>query len=123
MKVLFQNLKTGECFLDNLPVPQARKAYYLIQSKVSLVSTGTEKMLVKFGQSSWYEKIKQQPDKVAQILNKIKNEGLVHTLNQVKLKLDQPIPLGYCNVGVVAESHQDNEIKQGGRVVCNGNHA
>ncbi len=123
MKVLLQNLKTGVCYLDDLPMPQAKKDFYVVRSTVSLVSTGTEKMLVRFGQSSWIEKLRQQPEKVEQVVAKMKNEGIAHTLAQVQLKLDQPIPLGYCNVGVIAQTHPENDLKVGDRVVCNGSHA
>jgi predicted dehydrogenase/threonine dehydrogenase-like Zn-dependent dehydrogenase len=44
------------------------------------------------------------------------------TVNAVRSKLDQPLPLGYCNAGVILESDVDG-LEPGDRVVSNGNHA
>ena len=60
-------------------------------------------MLVDFGKAGWTEKARQQPDKVRMVLDKIKTDGLIPTIEAVRNKLDQPIPLGYCNVGVIIE--------------------
>src|SRR5207253_3022530 len=90
----------------------------------TLVSTGTEKMLVDFGRSGLIGKIKKQPDKVKMVLSKIKTDGLLATYESVQSKLDQPIPLGYCNVGKIIELGRDvADFKIGDRVVSNGNHA
>jgi nucleotide-binding universal stress UspA family protein len=70
----------------------------------TLVSSGTERMLVEFGKASWIEKARQQPDKVRMVLEKIKTDGLMPKIDVVRNKLDQPLPLGYCNVGVVLET-------------------
>lgn len=81
-------------------------------------------MLVEFGKSSLFQKARQQPEKVQQVLDKIKAEGLLPTLEAVFNKLDQPIPLGYCHVGQVAEAGAGvTEFQIGDRVVSNGPHA
>jgi NADPH:quinone reductase-like Zn-dependent oxidoreductase len=81
-------------------------------------------MLVEFGKASLLEKARQQPDKVWQVLDKVKTDGLVPTLTAVRSKLDQPIPLGYCNVGVVLEVGQGvDQFQPGDRVASNGPHA
>ncbi len=96
----------------------------LIRTTHSLVSLGTERMLVEFGKSNLISKARQQPDKVKQVLDKIKTEGLLPTLEAVFNKLEQPIPLGYCNVGEVIEVGDGvSDIKVGDRVASNGNHA
>ena len=69
----------------------------LIFARATLVSLGTEKMLVDFGKAGWIAKARQQPDKVKQVLQKVRTDGLLPTLDAVRSKLDQPIPLGYCN--------------------------
>ena len=76
----------------------------MIQTTKSLVSLGTERMLVEFGKSNLISKARQQPDKVKMVLDKIKAEGLVPTLEAVFKKLGEPLPLGYCNVGKVIRS-------------------
>jgi len=121
---IIQNLKSGETILEQVPAPQIKKGAVLIQTTRSLVSLGTERMLVEFGKSNLIAKARQQPDKVKQVLNKIKTEGILPTLEAVFNKLDQPLPLGYCNVGkVIAVGDGVTEFKVGDRVASNGHHA
>jgi hypothetical protein len=75
----------------------------LIRTRASLVSAGTERMLVDFGKANLIDKARQQPDKVRMVVDKVKTDGLVPTLEAVRSKLDQPLPMGYCNVGSVIE--------------------
>lgn len=124
MKQILQNLKTGETTLEDVPVPMINSTTLLIQTSKTLVSTGTEKMLVDFGRSGIIGKIKKQPDKVKMVLDKIKSDGLLATYESVQSKLDQPIPLGYCNVGKVIDLGKEvRDFKLGDRVVSNGTHA
>ena len=122
MKQVLQNLSNGETRLVDVPCPKAGKGRLLIASRNSLVSAGTERMLVHFGKPNMIEKVRQQPDKVKLVLDKVKTDGLLPTLDAVRSKLDQPLPLGYCNAGVVLESGVDG-FSVGDRVVSNGNHA
>src|SRR5690606_23460387 len=124
MKQIIQSFKTGETILEDVPAPQVRRGSVLIQTTRSLVSLGTERMLVEFGKSNLIQKARQQPDKVKQVLDKIKTEGLMPTLEAVFNKLEQPLPLGYCNVGTVMEVGEGvSEFKVGDRVASNGQHA
>lgn len=124
MKQIIQNLKNGDTILEVVPAPLVRKNHLLIQTSRTLVSLGTEKMLVEFGKSSLINKARQQPDKVKQVLDKIKSDGFLPTLEAVFNKLDEPLPLGYCNVGVVIEVGEGvTEFKVGDRVASNGQHA
>lgn len=124
MKQLIQHLQTGETILEEIPVPQVRKGCILIKTSRSLVSLGTEKMLVEFGKANFLEKAQQQPEKVKQVLDKIKTDGFKPTVEAVFRKLSEPIPLGYCNVGeVVAIGEGITEFNIGDRVASNGNHA
>ena len=122
MKQLLQDLKTGKIDIVDVPVPQLKDESLLVSSNFSLVSKGTEKMLIDFGKSNYLKKAQQQPDKVKQVLTKIKTDGIYKTYDAVKSKLDQPIPLGYCNVGRVIES-STQLFSVGDRVVSNGYHA
>jgi hypothetical protein len=125
MKQILQNLGTGETILAEVPAPGNRSGHYLIETCASLVSIGTERMLIDFGKAGWIEKARKQPDKVWQVIEKIKTDGLVTTVEAVRSKLDQPIALGYCNVGTVleAEAGLPSAINPGDRVISNGPHA
>ncbi|WP_405351544.1 bi-domain-containing oxidoreductase [Nonlabens sp. Asnod3-H03] len=124
MKQIIQSFKTGETILEELPAPQVKRGHVLIQTTKSLVSLGTERMLVEFGKSNLISKARQQPDKVKMVLDKIKTEGLMPTLEAVFNKLGEPLPLGYCNVGKVIEVGEGvSEFKVGDRVASNGGHA
>lgn len=124
MKQIIQNLKNGETILEEVAAPIVGNGQVLIKTTMSLVSLGTEKMLVEFGKANIIQKARQQPDKVKQVLDKIKTDGLIPTLETVFAKLDQPLPLGYCNVGTVISIGTNVEgIKVGDRVASNGSHA
>ncbi len=124
MKQILQSLKTGETEIANIPVPSAKRGQLLIKTSHSLVSAGTERMLVEFGKAGWIEKARQQPDKVRMVLDKIKTDGLQPTIEAVFNKLDQPLPLGYCNVGRVAVVGAGVVgFEAGERVISNGKHA
>jgi predicted dehydrogenase/threonine dehydrogenase-like Zn-dependent dehydrogenase len=122
MKQILQNLSNGETSLVDAPCPKNIKSNILIATTKTVISAGTERMLIDFGKASYINKAKQQPDKVKVVLNKIKTDGLMTTVDAVKSKLDQPIPLGYCNAGVILESDVDG-LEPGDRVVSNGSHA
>jgi predicted dehydrogenase/threonine dehydrogenase-like Zn-dependent dehydrogenase len=124
MKQLIQDLRTGETRLEDVPVPTCGRGQVLIQTRRSLVSMGTERMLVEFGRGSMLAKAWQQPDRVRDVLNKVRTDGLLPTLTAVRRKLDQPILLGYCNVGTILAVGEDSlDLRVGDRVVSNGPHA
>ena len=121
---IIQDLSSGDTILSDVPAPLVKTGHVLIQTTRSLVSLGTERMLVEFGKSNLFQKAKQQPDKVKEVINKIKTDGLRPTINAVFNKLGQPIPLGYCNVGkVIAVGKGVQEFSIGDRVSSNGPHA
>jgi predicted dehydrogenase/threonine dehydrogenase-like Zn-dependent dehydrogenase len=124
LKQIIQSFKTGETILEDVPAPKVRPGYVLIKTTRSLVSLGTERMLVEFGRANLLQKARQQPDKVKQVLGKIKTEGLKPTMQAVFNKLEQPLPLGYCNAGrVIAVGEGVHEFSIDDRVASNGHHA
>ena len=124
MKQILQSLKTGATEVAEIPVPAVKRGQLLIRTRQTLVSAGTERMLVEFGKAGWIEKARQQPDKVRMVLDKIRTDGLQPTIEAVFNKLDQPLPLGYCNVGHVAEVGAGvTGFAAGERVISNGKHA
>mgnify|MGYP003695010965 CR=1 FL=1 len=122
MKQVMQNLGNGVTSVENIPNPLPSGEDALIVTSTSLVSAGTERMLVEFGKAGWVDKARAQPDKVKMVLEKVKTEGLVNTYHSVQSKLDQPLPLGYCNVGTVSHAGSTG-FEVGTRVVSNGHHA
>ncbi len=124
MKQALLSLRSGSIELVETPVPAVRAGHVVIRTCASLVSVGTERMLVEFGRSGLIDKARSQPEKVRQVLDKVVNVGLLPTLEAVQAKLDQPVPLGYCNAGVVmAVGAGITDLVPGDRVVSNGAHA
>lgn len=124
MKQILQDMSSGKTELVEAPAPQTTKGHVISDTTVSLVSTGTERMLVDFGKANMIQKALQQPDKVRQVLEKVQTDGLMTTVDAVRSKLGQPLPLGYCNVGRVSATADDiTDIMVGDRIVSNGPHA
>ena len=124
MLQLIQDLNSGETGLIEIPIPKPQSGTVLIKTHRSLVSLGTERMLVEFGKANYLQKARQQPEKVKQVIQKIQSDGLKPTMQAVFRKLGEPIPLGYSNAGeVIAVGEGVNEFKIGDRVVSNGHHA
>lgn len=123
MLQLLQSLRNGISTLAEVPpaTPVARQV--LIRSRATLVSAGTERMLIEFGKANWLDKARQQPEKVAMVLDKLRADGISATIESVRAKLDQPLALGYCNAGVVVAARPSAAFQPGDRVVSNGPHA
>lgn len=124
MKQVLQSLKDGKTKISEVPRPSVGKGKLLVATHTTLVSSGTERMLVEFGKAGLIGKARQQPDKVRMVLQKIRTDGLKPTVEAVLNKLDQPLPLGYCNVGeVVAVGSGVSGFQVGDLIVSNGKHA
>ena len=124
MKQILQNLKTGDTELAEVPCPSVSSGQLLIRTSYSLISAGTERMLIDFGKANLIEKARQQPDKVRMVIEKAKTDGLMPTIEAVIGKLEQPLPLGYCNVGKLLELGPGvTGFTLGDRIVSNGKHA
>lgn len=124
MRQILQSMANGTTSVETAPSPKISPGHVLINTNVSLISAGTERMLVDFGKATYLQKARQQPEKVKMVLEKIQADGLITTLEAVQSKLSQPLPLGYCNVGTVIEVGSGvSGVKLGDRVVSNGPHA
>lgn len=124
MRQLLQRLDTGESMLVDTPIPSADGHHIVVETRASAISAGTERMLVEFGRGSLLAKARSQPDKVRQVLEKVRTDGIGPTLEAVRAKLEVPIPLGYCQAGLVVETGPGaGGLRPGDRVVTNGSHA
>ncbi|NWG35739.1 MAG: Gfo/Idh/MocA family oxidoreductase [Chloroflexi bacterium] len=121
MKQLLQNIKTGKTTVEEVPVPAPRAGQALVRVEASLVSAGTERMLVEFAEKSLVDKARSRPDLVKQVLDKAKREGVMPTLQAAFNRLDQPMPLGYSSAGVIVALGKNMPgFKVGQRVACAG---
>ncbi|TMP78773.1 dehydrogenase [Pseudoalteromonas phenolica] len=124
MKQILQDMAKGGSSIVEAPAPKATSNHVVINTTTTLISAGTERMLVDFGKANLIDKARSQPDKVKMVLEKVQTDGLMTTVDAVKSKLAQPLPLGYCNVGVVEQVGSGADaFKVGDRVVSNGPHA
>lgn len=124
MKQILQNLRSGEIELADVPCPMVRPGHLLVQATRTLISPGTERMLVEFSQAGLIGKARAQPEKVRQVLQKIRSDGLFPTLEVVFSRLDEPLPLGYCHAGRVVEIGAGvTGFAVNDRVISNGAHA
>src|ERR1035437_7195315 len=124
MLQVLQNIRNGATSLSECPAPGGGGSHLRILTHASLLSAGTERMLLEFGKAGWIDKAREQPNKVRQVLDKMRTDGLASTIETVRAKLEQPVPLGYSNAGVVLETGPSvTEFKPGDHVVSNGPHA
>lgn len=124
MLQVLDNLATGTIAASEIPAPIARPGHLLIATSRSLISAGSERVLVEFGEANLVAKARAHPDKVRQVLDKLRTDGLLPTLEAVFSRLNQPMPLGYCNAGVViAVGEGVTGFSVGDRVASNGPHA
>lgn len=121
MKQLLQNIKTGQTIVEDVPIPTPREGQALVKVVASLVSAGTERMVVEFAEKSYLGKARSRPDLVKQTLDKAKREGILPTVQAVFNRLDQPMGLGYSTAGtIVALGKNMQGFRVGQRVACAG---
>jgi predicted dehydrogenase/threonine dehydrogenase-like Zn-dependent dehydrogenase len=121
MKQLLQNIKTGQTIVEDVPIPTPREGQALVKVFASLVSAGTERMVVEFAEKSYLGKARSRPDLVKQTLDKAKREGILPTVQAVFNRLDQPMGLGYSTAGtIVALGKNMQGFRVGQRVACAG---
>ncbi|NOY99264.1 MAG: Gfo/Idh/MocA family oxidoreductase [Chloroflexi bacterium] len=121
MKQLIQNMKTGVAAVEEVPIPTPRAGMALVRTAASLVSAGTERMVVEFAEKSLLGKARSRPDLVRQVLDKARREGLISTVQAAFNRLDQPMALGYSSAGVIEALGEGMDgFHVGQRVACAG---
>ena len=121
MKQLLQNMRDGKAVIEDVPTPEPRKGTALVKTAVSLVSAGTERMVVEFAEKNLVDKARSRPDLVRQVLDKAQREGLIPTIQATFNRLDQPMALGYSSAGTIVKLGEDmGNFKVGDRVACAG---
>ena len=121
MKQLLQNLRTGETSVADVPMPIPKPGTALVKTAASLVSAGTERMVVEFAEKSLVGKARSRPDLVRQVVDKARREGVLTTVDAAFNRLDQPMPLGYSSSGtILAVGDGMQGFKVGDRVACAG---
>lgn len=123
MRQIVQNISNGKLEIVNVPVPMPQAGEVLIQNRVSLLSAGTEKTSRELAKKSLLGKARERPDQVRRVVEKIRQEGIWNTVRQVREKLDEPMPMGYCSAGtVIACGDGVQDFQPGDRVASNGPH-
>lgn len=121
MKQLLQNLRSGETIVADVPIPTPQAGEVLVRSAASLVSAGTERMLVEFAEKSLLGKVRSRPDLARQVIDKARREGALSTLEATFNRMEQPMPLGYSSAGtVIALGEGVQNVRVGQRVACAG---
>lgn len=128
MKQVLQSIRTGQLEVADVPVPLVPDGGVLVRTKASVVSAGTERMVVDFAGKNMIQKARARPDLVRQVMDKVRRDGLLSTARTVRRSLDAPMPLGYSLVGeVVGVGMQAADVRLGDMVACAGaavaNHA
>ena len=121
MKQLLQYMHNGKTEVEDVPVPVARSGMALVRTHASLVSAGTERMVVDFARQSLLGKARRRPDLVRQVIQKARREGILGAVQASLNRLDQPMALGYSSAGTIAALGAGmTGFKVGQRVACAG---
>ncbi len=121
MKQLLQNMRDGKAEVVDIPVPRVQAGYVLVRNQTSVISAGTERMIVSFAEKNLVGKARSRPDLVKQVIDKAKREGVVSTVSAAFNRLDQPMALGYSSAGIVEKVGEGvSGFNPGMRVACAG---
>jgi predicted dehydrogenase len=121
LKQIYQSFKKGSLDVYDVPSPKIQKGMVIVKNMASVISIGTEGMVTSFGDKTIYQKVRSRPDLAKQVIDKMKIDGILPTLNAAMTRLDQPVALGYSCAGeIIAKSTEIKDVDVGDRVACAG---
>jgi predicted dehydrogenase/threonine dehydrogenase-like Zn-dependent dehydrogenase len=128
VKQVIQNLNSGGLLVTDVPAPAVREEGILVRTHVSLISAGTERMMLKLAGKGLLGKARERPDLVKKVFDKFRRDGFFATFQAVRQQLDREVPVGYSVTGeVVAVGEKVQTFSVGQKVACAGagyaNHA
>ncbi len=101
MKQVIQSARTGKLVLKDVPAPKVKAGHLLVQTRASLISAGTDRLMTEFARKSLLGKAQARPDLVKKVFDKLRRDGISETWTSVMARLDEPLPLGYSAAGSV----------------------
>jgi predicted dehydrogenase/threonine dehydrogenase-like Zn-dependent dehydrogenase len=121
MKQVLQQVRTGEIWVSDVPVPKLLSGCVLVRIAASLVSAGTERATSEFANKSLLQKARARPELVTEVMGKIRRDGFLSAFNAVYSRLDQPRALGYSSAGtVIGVGEGVTDLDVGDKVACAG---
>ena len=120
MKQLFYT-PGGSLAVHDVPPPALTDGSVLVANGCSVISTGTERDVVRLGTDSLWRKALRRPQLVRQFIDKTRREGLGAALGKVQEKTAELKPLGYSCAGrVLSVGRAVADLSPGQRVACAG---
>lgn len=124
MQQVIQEVRSGKLTITEVPAPLAQPGEVLIANVASVISAGTERMVIDLARKSLLGKARERPDLVRRVIEKCRSEGVLTTFRQVREQLDTSLPMGYSSAGIVLACGPGvQQFKPGDRVASNGPHA
>ncbi len=122
MKQILQGFKNGKLQVDDVPAPPMLKNMgAIVQTRISVVSVGTERAVTEFASQGLAAKAHSRPDLVKQVMRKVKSDGLMSTYKTAMARLDVPLALGYSSMGEIIDIGTSvTGLEVGDRVACAG---
>lgn len=122
MRQLFQDPKAGTVQVVEVPEPALRPGTLLVRNVRSVISPGTERIVVETVRSSYLKTARARPDLVRRVMDTVKREGILAAYRKVQSKLSEPQALGYASAGVVLAVGEGagDHFRVGDRVACAG---
>jgi predicted dehydrogenase len=121
VRQLVQSVRSGTLRIVDGPDPAIGPTEVLVEVTRSLVSAGTERAVRELASKNLLQKARARPDLVRQVVRRARLDGVRATLDAVRTRLDDEMPLGYSAAGrVVAVGEAVAGVRPGMRVATGG---